>query len=386
MSRALEGIVIADFSRVLSGPLATMFLADLGAEVIKVERPETGDDTRGWGPPFLGEDSTYYLAANRGKKSVVLDLSSTEGQVAAQELVRRSDVLVQNFRPGTMDRFGLGYAACQRLNPALVYCSISGFGSGAGRDLPSYDFIVQAVGGLMSITGEPDLQPMKAGVALVDVLVGLHAVIGILAGVRDASTSGVGTHVELNLLSSLLSSLANQGSAFALAGVLPERLGNFHPSIAPYELFQTSDRSIAVACGNDRQFEELCGVLGLADLPQDERFRSNRVRVKHRELLHSKLADALAERTSGDVVVELSRVGVPVGPVNNLAEAFALADSLGLQPVQHLDGSGNRSSQISSPLRFDGDPLELGSQPPRLGEHTEEVLSWLAHPLPGTEA
>jgi crotonobetainyl-CoA:carnitine CoA-transferase CaiB-like acyl-CoA transferase len=287
-------------------------------------------------------------------------------------------VVIENFRPGTMERLGLGYEACLQLNPHLVYCSISGFGNGEGAARPGYDFIVQAAGGLMSITGEAGRQPMKVGVALVDILVGLHATIGTLAALRGVSQGGPGRHVEVNLFSSLLSSLANQGSAFAAAGVVPERLGNFHPSIAPYELFEAADRPVAVACGNDRQFEGLCKVLDRTDLLGDERFATNRSRVAHRMVLHDELASAFRTRGSETLVDELSQAGVPAGPVNDLAEAFALAESLGLEPVQYVDGPDGRIPQVSSPLRIDGRPLDLAGAPPALGEHTDEVLAWLA--------
>lgn len=380
MTGILKGVVVADFSRVLSGPTATMFLADLGADVIKMERPGTGDDTRAWGPPFLGNDSTYYLSSNRNKRSVVVDLATEEGIQAAQELIRRADVVVENFRPGTMDRLGLGYADSAASNPGVVFCSISGFGSGAGASKPGYDFIVQAMGGLMSITGEADGEPMKVGVALVDVLVGLHATIGILAGLRESEAHGVGRHVEINLLSSLLSSLANQGSAFAAAGVVPSRMGNAHPSIAPYELFQAADKPIAVACGTDRQFVSLCKVLGRPDLSNDDRFTTNQQRVANRGLLRRELSASFTEWSSAQLLEELETVGVAAGPVNDVEEAFELAASLGLNPLQYVETPQGTIPQLSSPLRFNGMPLEVAAAPPQLGEHTEEVMKWLGTP------
>ncbi|MDT0202487.1 CaiB/BaiF CoA-transferase family protein [Nocardioides sp. AE5] len=374
---SLSGVVVADFSRVLSGPTATMFLADLGADVIKIERPGVGDDTRAWGPPFLGEDSTYFLSTNRNKRSAELDLTDAEGIEAARELVRRADVLVENFRPGTMDRLGLGYQDARRLNPRLVYCSISGFGSGAGASRPGYDFVVQAMGGLMSVTGEPDGDPMKVGVALVDMLAGLHATIGILASLRERDQTGKGRHVEVNLLSSLISSLANQGSAFAAAGVVPQRLGNAHPSIAPYELFETADGQVAVACGTDRQFVQLCRAVDQSAIAEDPRFITNRDRVEHRTELREMLTAAFSRFSTAQLLSCLEETGVPVGPVNDLAEAFNLATALGLEPIQYVKGANGPVAQLSSPLRFDGEVPAVQELPPRLGEHTEEVLRWL---------
>jgi len=377
LMQSLGDVVVADFSRVLSGPTVTMFLADLGADVIKVERPGVGDDTRSWGPPFLGEESTYFLSVNRNKRSVALDLRSPEGIAAARELVRRADVLVENFRPGTMEKLGLGYDEVRQLNPGLVYCSISGFGSGKGADRPGYDFVVQAMGGLMSITGEPDGEPMKVGVALVDILAGLHATIGVLAGLRGRETTGAGRHVEVNLLSSLISSLANQGSGFTLAGVVPTRLGNMHPSITPYELFDTKDKQVAIACGTDRQFEALCKVLACDELTDDDRFRTNRSRVENRSALRSALVAAFAMVETDELLAALDAVGVPAGAVNNIAEAFELAEQLGLDPLQHVADGEQSMPQVSSPLRFDGQPPAVHSVPPKLGEHTAEILDWL---------
>lgn len=377
MSGPLDGLVVADFTRVLSGPTATMFLGDLGADVIKVERPGSGDDTRSWGPPFHEGNATYYLAVNRSKRSVALDLTTEEGREAARRLVRRADVVVENFRPGVMSRFGLSYGEVSAENPGVVYCSISGFGSGKGAGRPGYDFIVQAAGGLMSFTGDEDGRPTKVGVALVDVLAGLHAIIGILSAVREVARTGRGTHIEVNLLSSLLSSLANQGSAYLSAGVLPRRLGNAHPSIAPYELLQTADRSIAVACGTDDQFVVLCKVLGRPDLADDDRYATNAARVAHREALRRELEAQLVRRPAADWLEEIDVAGVPVSPVNDLAEAFELAAQLDLAPVQRLADSGGSSTQVVPPLRFDGQTPLLARRPPGLGEHTDEVLAWL---------
>ncbi|MEV4088815.1 CoA transferase, partial [Nonomuraea fuscirosea] len=290
MSGALSGLLVADFSRVLAGPYATMLLADLGAEVVKVERPGAGDDTRAWGPPYAEGEATYFLGVNRNKRSIALDLRA-DAEVA-RALAARADVLVENFRPGTMERLGLGYERLRELNPGLVYCSITGFGSGAGAGLPGYDLIAQAVGGLMSVTGEPGGPGTKAGVALVDVITGLHAALGILAALRHRDTTGqggrvggVGQRVEVSLLSSLLSALTNHSSAYAAAGVVPRAMGNRHPSIVPYEVFQAADRPIVIAAGNDRQYRALCGVLDRDDLAGDPRYTTNAARVAARETL-----------------------------------------------------------------------------------------------------
>jgi len=275
----LDGLLVADFSRVLAGPLATMTLADLGAEVIKVERPGTGDDTRQWGPPWTGAGSSYFECVNRSKQSLTLDLRSEADLALAGALIARADVLVENFLTGTMDRLGLGFDAMTELNPRLVYCSITGFGSAAGASLPGYDFVVQALGGLMSITGEPDGEPTKAGVALVDVLTGKDATIGILAALQERERSGRGQRIEVNLLSSLLGSLANQASSYLTTGDAPGRMGNRHPSIAPYETLRCADGMLAVACGNDDQFARICGVLDRPDLADDARFEIGRAHV-----------------------------------------------------------------------------------------------------------
>lgn len=284
MERALpmDGVVVADFSRVLAGPYATMLMADLGATVIKVERPGTGDDTRSWGPPWTEHASSYFESVNRGKRSITLDLADPSDQETARELVRRSDVLVENFRPGSLARYGLDFDSAAELNPRLVYASISGFGSGAGADLPGYDFVVQALGGLMSITGSPEGPPTKVGVALVDVLTGKDAALGIMAALRQREATGRGQHVEVNLLSSLLASLVNQMSGMLATGAPPGRMGNQHPSIAPYETLRCEDAYLAVAIGNDGQFRRLADALGLVGLAEDERFATNAQRVANR--------------------------------------------------------------------------------------------------------
>jgi formyl-CoA transferase len=375
MSAPLHGLLVADFSRVLSGPTVTMLLADLGADVIKVERPGVGDDTRAWGPPWTEHTSSYFEAVNRSKRSIALDLADETDRALARELAARADVLVENFRAGTMDRLGLGYDEVSRLNPGVVYCSLTGFGGAAGADLPGYDFIVQAVGGLMSITGEESGPPTKVGVALVDILAGKDATIGILAALNERQRSGAGQHLEVNLLSSLLGALANQASAYLTTDVPPGRLGNRHPSIAPYQTLQCSDGVIAVACGNDAQFRRLTAAVGRDDLLDDPRFATNAGRVAHREELVAELERALSVRSAAQWQGILTAAEVPAGVVRDLAGAFDLARDLGLEPTHDL-GAGH-TPQVRHPVTYSRSTVVTPSPPPRLGEHTDEVRDWL---------
>lgn len=385
VQRPLEGILVADFSRVLAGPLCTMTLADLGARVIKVERPGTGDDTRSWGPPFSGTGATYFEAVNRNKESVCLDLADAQGIQLARELALRADVLVENFKPGGLGKLGLGYADLSKANPGLVYASISGFGDGGGRDLPGYDFVVQALGGLMSVTGEPGGTPMKAGVALVDVLTAKDAATAVLAALLSRRVTGRGTHVRLNLLSSLQGALANQAQAFLGAGVVPARMGNAHPSIVPYQLLDCADVPLAVACGNDPQFARLARELGAPGLAQDERFATNSARVQHREELIPLLEKYLAAAPAAHWQERLNRAGVPAGRVAGIDEGIAYAESLGLDPVLELtDADGAPAGrQIRHPAQWEPALAPRTDAPPRLGQHTEDVLKWLQEPAPG---
>jgi crotonobetainyl-CoA:carnitine CoA-transferase CaiB-like acyl-CoA transferase len=377
---ALDGVLVADFSRVLAGPYATMLLADLGAEVIKVERPERGDDTRQWGPPFDDEGQpTYFLSVNRNKRSVVVDLGSAAGRRTARALAARADVVIENFKPGTMERFGLGYESLRAQDPGLVFCSISGFGSGAGKDLPGYDLVAQAVGGLMSITGGQDGTPTKVGVALVDVITGLHAAVGILAALRHRDRTGVGQRVEVTLLSSLISALVNQASAYASAGVIPQILGSAHPSISPYAIFEVADGGLALAVGNDAQFAELCRAAGVPGLADDARFSTNPARVINRDALNEALRTPLRARTRAEWFEVLGAAGVPCGPINDMAGAFDLAERLGLAPVVEIDDPRRAAParQVRDPVHLSETPPTYRSAPPRLGEDTESVLQEL---------
>ncbi|WP_042376406.1 CaiB/BaiF CoA transferase family protein [Streptacidiphilus melanogenes] len=387
----LDGVLVADFSRVLAGPLAAATLADLGATVIKVERPGEGDDTRAWGPPFVDGTAAYFDCANRSKQGVTLDLADPGDAALARELAARADILIENFKPGSLARYGLDQASALAANPGLVYCSITGFGTGSA--LPGYDFVVQAVGGLMSITGAPDGEPHKVGVALVDVLTAKDAVAAILAALHHRDRTGQGQHVEVNLLASLLGSLANQASSYLATGSAPSRMGNQHPSIAPYETLRcgtgASDGTggaelLAVACGNDGQFRVLAKTLGVPGLAEDPRYATNGERVRNRAELVVVLEAALAARGAAEWQALLTEAGVPCGPVNDLAGAFALAAELGLAPV--ADVGPGRVPQVRSPLTLTATPVRPPVAPPRLGEHNDAVRAWLAapasHPLP----
>lgn len=372
----LDGLLVADFSRVLAGPLATMTLADLGADVIKVERPGAGDDTRQWGPPWTESSSAYFECVNRSKRSIALDLADPADLAVARELALRADILVENHKSGALPRFSLGYDELSSLNPALVYCSISGFGSLEGAALPGYDFLVQAVGGLMSITGEPTGEPTKVGVALVDVLTGKDAVIGILAAVTERARTGLGQHVEVNLLSSLLGSLANQAANHLTTGRSPTRLGNAHPSIAPYETLHCRDGMVAVACGNDGQFARLTRALGQPELARDGRFTSNALRVANRDALVVELEGALAGEDAQSWTERLTACGVPAGRVGDIGAGIELARSLGLEPTVAV-GAGH-PDQVRHPVTYSRSVVRQATPPPAVGQHDHEIRRLLA--------
>jgi crotonobetainyl-CoA:carnitine CoA-transferase CaiB-like acyl-CoA transferase len=370
MPGPLSGLIVADFSRVLAGPYAGMLLGDLGADVIKVERPGTGDDTRAWGPPWRDGVSTYYLALNRNKRSVVLDLASEEDRALARTLAERADVLIESFRPGLMASWGLDGDTIRRTNPRLVSCSVTAFGSGEqAKGMPGYDFLLQAMGGLMSVTGEPDGRPLKTGAAVVDLICGLLATIGIQA----ALVAGGGRHVETSLMDSALAALLNQGTAWVAGDVVPSARGNRHPSIVPYETYEAADRPFAVAVGNDRLFARLCTAIGLPDLAADPRFATNEARVTHVDALGEAFAPVFRTEPADHWVQTLREAGVPVGPINRVDEAFALAAELGMEPTDDSHGV----PLITPPLRLDGARPPIDRPPPALDEHGEEVRSWL---------
>jgi crotonobetainyl-CoA:carnitine CoA-transferase CaiB-like acyl-CoA transferase len=390
-ARALAGVRVADFSRVLAGPYATMMLADFGADVVKIESP-MGDDTRHWRPPVdASGQATYFGSVNRNKRSVALDLADAAGLDEARRLAASADVVIENFRPGVMARFGLSYDEVRVVNPGVVYCSITGFGTGEGAALAGYDLLVQAVGGLMSITGEPDGDPAKAGVALVDVLTGQNAVAGILLALRERDRTGVGQLVEVNLLSSLLSALTNQAASTLATGAAPRRLGNAHPSIAPYAVFRAADRELVIAVGNDKQFRALAEVLEThADLDttaagvrlaDDPRFASNADRVAHRAELTALIEERLAGASAAHWVGALSAASVPAGLVNDIAEAIAFADSLGLEPVAETAAGDRRSRTVANPIGLSASPASYRTPPPSLDEHAG--AAWLSPPSKG---
>ncbi|MGY1744308.1 CaiB/BaiF CoA transferase family protein [Blastococcus sp. SYSU D00695] len=383
----LSGLLVADFSRILAGPYATMLLADMGAEVVKVEGP-AGDDTRTWAPPVRptpeGEVSTYYLGVNRNKRSVALDLTDADDVAAARELARRADVLVENFKPGGLARFGLDYDSVAATNPAVVYASISGFGSApGGRSLPGYDLIVQAISGLMSLTGDPGGDPYRAGVAVFDVMAGLHATIGVLSALNARHETGRGQHVEVSLLASAMSGLVNQTSAYVSGGVVPFRMGNSHPSLFPYEPLPCSDGELIVTAGNDNQFRRLCEVLGVPGLADDPRFRRNEDRTAHRHELRPLLVERLRTRTKLEWFRDIIGAGVPCGPINTVDQGVAFAAEVGLDPVVTVGEGDAAVPSIRHPIRFSETPAGYRLPPPRVDEHGDEIRRWLATPEEG---
>jgi crotonobetainyl-CoA:carnitine CoA-transferase CaiB-like acyl-CoA transferase len=377
-SGPLAGLLVADFSRVLAGPYATMLLADLGADVIKVEGPPTGDDTRTWTPPVRDEVSTYYLGINRGKRSIVLDLRDPADVELAKELARRADVMIENMKSGGMAKFGLDFASVHETNPGIVYASITGFGSGAGAKVPGYDLMVQAMSGLMSLTGDPEGPPYRAGISVFDVMAGNHAVIGILAALRHRDATGAGQHVQLNLLSSALSGLVNHSSAWAAGGVVPYRMGNAHPSVFPYEPMPTADNDIIIAAANDRQFRALCGVLGIPEVADDPRFVRNADRTVNREDLRPILTERLVTRGAVEWFELLVDAGVPSGPINTIDGGFAMAERFELEPIVEV-GEGDRAIPTTrNPIRFSETPVDYRLPPPTLDEHGTELRKWLS--------
>jgi crotonobetainyl-CoA:carnitine CoA-transferase CaiB-like acyl-CoA transferase len=373
----LAGLLVADFSRVLAGPYCTMLLGDLGADVIKVESP-AGDDTRRWVPPVTDAGvSSYFLAINRNKRSVALDLSSPADLAAARELARRADVLVENFKPGGLAKFGLDYPSVAASNPALIYASISGFGATGGKDLPGYDLMVQAMSGLMSLTGDPDGPPYRAGISVFDVVTGLHTAIGILAALNHRTKTGRGQHVEASLMASALSGMVNQTSAQVAAGVTPVRMGNSHPSLFPYEPLPTADGELIVTAGNDAQFRKLCEVLGAEQLADDPRFARTSARTANRAQLRPLLVDRLATRPAADWFRELISAGVPCGPINSVAEGVAFAAEVGLEPIVLAGPDGSAVPTIRHPLEFSVSAPRYDLPPPGLDEHGAEIRQWL---------
>ena len=368
----LAGLLVADFSRVLAGPYATMLLADLGAEVVKVESPQ-GDETRTWMPPVREEESTYYLGVNRGKRSIVLDLRDPADVAVARELARRADVLVENLRPGGMAKYGLDHASVAATNPRVVYASISGFGSTDGAHVPGYDLMVQAVSGLMSLTGDPDGSPFRAGISVFDVMAGKDALVGILAALHHRDATGEGQHVECSLLASALSGMVNHSSAYVAGDVVPHRMGNAHPSVFPYEPLPTADNAIVVAAANDGLFVRLCRVLGIPEVAEDPRFARNADRTERREELRPILTAALAVRGAEEWFDLLVAAGVPCGPINSVAGGFAMAERFGLEPVVVVGDDERTIPTTRNPIRLSATPAHYDLPPPRLDEHGDEL-------------
>ena len=371
----LQGVRVLDLSRVLAGPYCTMVLGDLGADVIKVEPPE-GDETRGWGPPFAEGESAYYLCVNRNKRGIVINLKTDEGRKILRDLALQSDVLVENFRPGTLKKFGLDFETLHELNPKLIYCSITGFGqTGSMKDKPGYDFMIQALGGLMSITGEPDGEPMKTGVAVVDLFAGQNAIIAILAALQARTLTGRGQQLDIALFDSQLGWLANVASNYLISGKLPKRHGNAHANIVPYQSFQASDGWFAIAVGNDRQFVRLCDLIGKPEFAADEKFATNSARVQNRAELIPLLIDIFKTASVSDWLAKLDEAEIPCGPIQNFEQVFSMpvvGEREMLVKMEHP--TIGKLPLVGSPLKMSETPVEFRLPPPLMGEHTEEVL------------
>ena len=392
----LDGLVVADLSRVLAGPYCSMLLADLGATVIKVESA-AGDDTRTWNPPDADGVATYYLSINRNKRSMIADYRNPDDVALIHELFRRSDIVLENFKVGGLEKYDLDYEAAHRINPRLIYLSISGFGTAEGAGLPGYDLVVQAVSGLMSLTGDPEGPAYRAGISVFDVMTGMHGLIGVLAALEQRHRTGKGQHVEVNLLSSALSGLVNQTAAYTAGGVVPFRMGNAHPSVYPYLPLPAEDRDVIIAVGNDRQFRSLCEILGLSELADDPRFALNTDRAENRAELQPLLEAELAKWSADDLFLKLNYAGVPCGPINSIAEGVDLAERLGLHPRVSVGGDGRGAvgaavteaggdaagttvDLIRNPIEFSDAAARYDLPPPALGEHSEAIRAWLADP------
>ncbi|CAB3869693.1 CaiB/BaiF CoA transferase family protein [Achromobacter aegrifaciens] len=384
---ALTGIRVLDLSRILAGPWCTQNLADLGADVIKIERPRVGDDTRAWGPPFLKdgagqdtEESAYYLSANRNKRSVEADMATPAGAALIRELAAASDILVENFKVGGLAKYGLDYDSLKQINPRLIYCSVTGFGQdGPYAQRPGYDFMIQGMGGLMSITGErddlPGGGPQKAGVAVTDIVTGMYATVAILAALQERHNSGLGQHLDIALLDSHVALLANQNSNYFNSGVAPQRAGNAHQNVVPYQVFAASDGHLIVATGNESQYRAYCRAIGAPELGDDPRFATNRMRLANRELLVGLLTEIMRQGQRDDWIAKLEAVGVPCGPINDIAQAQAHPQALARQLRRDMPHpAGGMAAVTASPLRLSASPVEYRRAPPLLGEHTEEVL------------
>jgi len=372
----LFGIRVLDLSRVLAGPFCTQLLGDMDAEVIKIEQPDKGDDTRQWGPPWFHGESAYYLSCNRNKKSVTINLQSAEGQELVRRLARQSDVFVENFKAGALAKYGLDYPALKKIHPRLVYCSITGYGQdGPAAQLPGYDFIIQAQGGIMSLTGEVDGQPMKVGVAIADIVAGLYAANSILAALLHRERRGEGQFIDISLLDSQVSWLANVAMNYLISGEVPGRYGNAHPNIVPYQTFETADDSLAIGVGNDQQFRRLCEALGMAELSDDVRFSKNPARVQNREALISIMQKTLQMKPAAEWLNRISEAGVPVGRINNVQQVFSETQVLARNMLMHVaDSTGALMPLVGPVAKFSATPSAIRCAPPRLGDDTDQVL------------
>jgi len=378
-SGPLSGLLVADFGRVLAGPYCTMLLADMGATVVKIESPE-GDETRNWKPPVRDDQSTYYLSINRNKRSISLDLENLDDRGIAQDIASRADIVVENFKPNGLARFGLDYDAVNASNPEVVYASITGFGTAGGASLPGYDLLVQALSGLMSLTGEPESPAYRSGVAVFDVMTGMHATIGVLAALHERAQSGKGQHVEVNLMSSALSGMVNQTGGYLLSGDTPSRLGNDHPSIYPYGPLSTGDGEIVVAIGNDPQFRRLCQALESPHLSDDPRFATAPQRSLNRCELRPLLEDALSSRSSAQWFEALTEARIPCAPINDVGQGLEFAERIGLKPVVDVGEGKDTLPGIRNPITFSETPVSYDLVPPGHDAHREAVLDWLRSP------
>ncbi|MEH7377881.1 CaiB/BaiF CoA transferase family protein [Neobacillus drentensis] len=381
MKGALDGIRILDVSRVLAGPFCSMILGDLGAEVIKIEHYASGDETRGWGPPFVNGESAYYLCANRNKQSMTLNLKSEEGKKIFSKLAYTSDVVIQNFKSGTLEKMGLGYSQLKTINPGLILASITGFGStGPYKDLPGYDYIIQAMSGLMSITGEPEGTPVKVGVAIADVLTGLYTCIGILGALQHRNQTGEGQEIDISLMDCQISSLINVASNYLCSGVIPKRLGNRHPNISPYQVFNTMDGELVIAVGNDEQFKRFAAVLGRPELAEMEEFIHNEQRLKNNDKLVAICEELLSKKMKKEWKERLDAVGVPNGPINTIAEMFEDPQIKAREMIVEMEHPLIDHLRLTgSPLKLSATPVTMRRHPPLFGEHTESLLESIGY-------
>lgn len=388
----LSHVKVLDLSRILAAPWAAQVLADLGAEVIKVERPGAGDDTRGWGPPFLKDaegrptkEAGYYLAVNRGKRSITVSLDKPEGQAIVKELAKRADIVLENYKAGTLARYGLDEASLRKINPRLIYCSVTGFGqTGPRRDQPAYDFLIQAMGGLMSVTGERDGKPgggpQKVGVPIVDLMTGMYTAVSVLAALARRNETGIGGYIDIAMLDVQVATLANQAMNYLVSGKVPQRNGNAHPNIQPQDVYACADGDVILVVGNDGQFAKLCQVLGKTEWATDERFAINAQRVRNIGELSGLLRAEFSRWSREKLIAALDTASVPCGPINNVAEVFQEPQVLERQMLRHVPHpSGVSVPLVANPIRFDGEPMPIQSAPPLLGEHSESILTELGY-------